>query len=490
MTYPSNISRMELFKFLSDRCTLDELRLIAFTVGAKYTDLAGETQTAKAISLVEYAEHRTSEASLIAAVREVRPDAFPPPAPASSPGTPAPAEQGSRTPHLNIRLGLDRLRDELRRLAPYTLTRLDELAAQLPDLLPAGENATPTVRQLVGELNQLSYRHLGTTFPEVAGAGRSYQRGSPLRELAQEAEHLWQSQSLSAERTRTLEGLVELMHYAAGFTPPHEFEADIPFFLEQVARLRGDALAAVAWLQTFPDSRFIDEIIHLIERNEQPFITYHATLALTTIVRHGGLDESGLRHVATETQRLSNAVRRGDDRAAALRRLDFATKQALQAHRRAIIAVNEFEAYDSHGPWPAGVNQHLILGTLTEATIAALRDHLRIHGEPVTVQAAARMSPRERADILVHGRVNVYEVSGAPHMHIRLDLPGPEVSGRALAAPFGGVSGEPFDGAFSGEPVHAAIHTTNGQQLLDYLHGVGEQLAHWIAQNIGDASFV
>lgn len=65
---------MRLRRVLSEKYTLDELQLLAATVGAQWENLHGETLNIKVASLVEWAENRDMLFDLMRAVIAQRPD--------------------------------------------------------------------------------------------------------------------------------------------------------------------------------------------------------------------------------------------------------------------------------------------------------------------------------------------------------------------------------------------------------------------------------
>lgn len=66
--------RNEIYRFLVDYFSLDEVQGLCFEMGVEYEDLPGNTKSAKARSLVEHVEHRESLEELKKLMRVARPN--------------------------------------------------------------------------------------------------------------------------------------------------------------------------------------------------------------------------------------------------------------------------------------------------------------------------------------------------------------------------------------------------------------------------------
>lgn len=453
MPYPAHITRADVFKVLQERFNLDELKQLCFTLVIDYENLAGESKDAKARELVLFFERHANEADLIAAIAHERPGVL------STPSTPATTQPPpTPAPDLGFNLGfaMHELRSRLAYQAPYALPSLERLDQFLQSSLASGPGLNDSVRRVLIQLNQLSHLHLGKTLPELSGYAGHYLRG-PLGDLARQAEALW-ARPPGRERTQALEELVKQMHYAACFAAVSDMQATISYTLQQ--RQRGETLAVIAWLETFPDQRFIPDLLAVIQANEQPFNTYHATLALVGILRRYRVASQDLQAILAATASGSGS---GDgDRDTTLRQLRAVAEESLKRGPSPTIAVADFSSYDKHGGWPTSVNKGLVLGTLTEALKTALRRHLWVGGQPVQVVSATHMPYDQRADLFLQGEVNVYEIPSGIELHLR------------------------FTGSdYGSEPTVVGLPHTHGPELQTDLERIAYETVRAITPGIG-----
>jgi hypothetical protein len=419
---------------------LIELREICFDLGIPWEDLGGDTMQQKSLDLMAWVERRGSEQRLIDAVEAARPGAFPPAPPVSSPPSPAPPLTTLTDPfegiQFNVAYALSEFRMRLEAQAPYLVRILDRREQQLAAAQALGPGGVAQTRNTIVELNKLTFMHLGQTLPELSGETTGHYRRGPLGQLGDEADTLFDEPSGTA-RTQAMEELVKRMKYAAGFTAPSDMRGSLQYELPTTAP--GQALAMIAWLETFPDPHGVDPLIQLIESNGQPFNTFHATQALTGIVSRARLDPPTLTRIRDVATYAAGQSGSDSQRVTRLRDLETAATKALTSAQQPIIAVAELEAYTKHGAWPTGVNPGVVLGTLKYALIAALKKHVRVNGQPVHVVEAEYMAFDERPDTLLLGEVNVYTANGGTKLHLRFI--GPDYGGEPADEVLGDIGG-------------------------------------------------
>ncbi|MFD7654805.1 hypothetical protein ACFV4N_12590 [Actinosynnema sp. NPDC059797] len=143
-----------------------------------------------------------------------------------------------------------------------------------------------------------------------------------VTELAAEYDRLRETTAAGATRTRRLEVVASSMRTLAGSTSP--------LLPELVASgSAGARLAAVCALQVLPDLRHLDWLARRFDGG-QPFIAYHAGMALLTAAR--GLPVADLHHLAGALARAEALAARLDpasDRATTVR----AVRAALEERR-------------------------------------------------------------------------------------------------------------------------------------------------------------